>query len=61
MFAISPLKKTTLVSAKILKSWRLLRSFALNLCRVNGANNIAATLYENALDLNQLLSWNFIT
>lgn len=38
-----------------------LRSFALNLCRANGANNIAATLYENALDLNQLLSWNFIT
>lgn len=37
-----------------------LRSFALNICRANGTKNIAATLYDNALCLTDLLKWKYI-
>lgn len=38
-----------------------LRSFALNLLRSNGAQNISLTLYHNALSLPSLLAYRFIS
>lgn len=38
-----------------------LRSFTLNLLRANGVSNIRLTRYKNALSLQNLLSYNYIS
>jgi hypothetical protein len=43
--------------ADLISPFALLRSFALNLMRFNGINNISLGLYDNALSLDRVLAY----